>query len=234
MNQSPDADGYMRTLLDQVEMPSDSSLDIDQIVIRGRRRRRAIRTAEVASVVVVAAGVVGVAAAVNAAQNPQEVAHPLPSTSAPASTTSPASSGGGSCAADDLSIRLGQIGGAMGTTYQGVTVKNTGTARCKLSGYASATFTGGDLGQATYQAGDDRGNATTVRIAPQQTATFQLAAVSPDNFPNGCSARTPSRVNIAVPSASTSPTSLRWSEQICTDQRSSVYVTPYVKDAGAN
>ena len=83
MNQSSDADGYMRTLLDRVEMPFGSGLDIDQIVIRGRRRRRVIRTAEVASVVVVAAGVVGVAAAVNAAQNQQQVAHPSPSSSAP-------------------------------------------------------------------------------------------------------------------------------------------------------
>jgi hypothetical protein len=234
MNQSPDVDGYVRTLLSRVETPLASSLDIDDIVKRGRRRRRVIRTAEVASAVVVTAGVVGVAAALNATQHEEQLANPSPTASGSNTTTSPAASSTASCVADDLSVHMGQIGGAMGTTYQEVSVRNTGTATCRLTGYAHATFTGGDLGHATYQAGEDRGDPTTVRLSAGRVATFQLAVVSPANFPHGCSARTPKHVIVAVPSTSTSPTRLPWSEQICTDSRFSVYVMPYVRKAERN
>ncbi|HVQ87849.1 MAG TPA: DUF4232 domain-containing protein [Actinomycetes bacterium] len=226
MNELHDPDGDVRGLLERVHVPSGTALDVDDIVRSGRRRRRYQRTAQIAGAVVVTAAVVGVAATINLSQDERPIADPLISPgSDPATTTS----GSVPCTSEDLTVQLGDVGGAMGTTYHGVRATNRGSGKCTLGGFAKVTFSGGNLGGAVYQAGKDRGSATTVKLAAGRSATFQIAVGNPDNYTNGCAARTPSQVNVYVPRDSTTPVTFNWDQQICTDNKSAVYVTPYIR-----
>ena len=230
MSEPHENDADVRSLLERVEPTGWRPLDVDEIVRAGRRRRRYRRTAEVGSAVILTAGLVGLAATINVVQNQRPVADPpvSPAVETSGSVTSP--SARGPCVGEDLTIQLGSVGGAMGTNYHGVNVSNRSSDPCTLTGFATVTFSGGDLGGAVYRAGQDQGSPATVNLAAGKAATFQMAAVNPDNFPDGCAARTPSRVTISVPGDSTTPAAFDWSGQICTSDGTGVYVTPYTKD----
>ncbi len=236
MNELHDPDADVRSLLERVQAPSGSSLDVDDIVRSGRRRRRYIRTAQVAAAVVVTGAAVGVTATINLSQGERTIADPsLTPRSSGQSNPATASSGSDPCVGEDLTIKLGDIGGTMGTVYHAVHVTNHSGGACTLSGFAKVAFTGGNLGSKTYQAGSNRGNPTTVKLAAGQSTIFQIAAGNPDNYTNGCAARKPSQVIISVPHDSTTPISFNWDQktnwgqQICTDNKSAVYVTAFAR-----
>lgn len=225
MTQPSPNDSDVRELLQRFE-PPPTSVDIDQILVAGRRRRRVKHAAELTAAVVVAGGLVATAAAVYAVRDHSQLAA-TGSHSAP--PTSPSTSTVDVCAAQNLHVRLGRAGAAMGTSYRAVEVTNDGGNPCTLSGFAKVTFTGGDLGASTFVAGRDRGRHQTLTLQTGKTAVFQVAVANPANFPGGCAARNPSQMTVVVPRDASTTTTFRWNEQICTNSQLAVYVTRYTR-----
>jgi hypothetical protein len=124
---------------------------------------------------------------------------PQPSTSettSPSASTSvtaqPTSSSGGTgttvarCAASSLagSIQAGS-GGAAGSVYVTLALKNTGAAACTLQGWPGVSLVGGGNGTQIGKSADfDRSTThATVTLAPGTTSTASFKYVQAGNFP---------------------------------------------------
>ncbi|ROP63600.1 uncharacterized protein DUF4232 [Curtobacterium sp. ZW137] len=134
-----------------------------------------------------------------------------PAADAPtASATAPPTSGSGSgsatptrCAAADLagSLEAGS-GGAAGSTYVHLALRNTGSATCTLQGWPGVSFVGGGTGTQIGAAAteDQSGPHPTVTLAAGQTAVAQLRIVSAAAFDTAtCQPQTPDGFRIYPP-----------------------------------
>jgi hypothetical protein len=109
---------------------------------------------------------------------------PATPTSAPTST--PATSVAGGCPTSQLRIGLGTSQGAAGSVFVPLVFTNAGGTSCTLSGYPGVSYVTGATGQQVGQpASRDAGAVTTVRLAPNASASSTLREVNPANFPPG-------------------------------------------------
>ncbi|MFB9649436.1 DUF4232 domain-containing protein [Curtobacterium pusillum] len=126
-------------------------------------------------------------------------AAPSPEPSSTASTSaasSPAPSGGAAggsggvaaCATSSLagSIEAGS-GGAAGSTYVHLVLRNTGATTCTLQGWPGVSFVGDTNGtQLGNAASEDRASAhPTVTLAAGQEAVAPLKITNSENYPSG-------------------------------------------------
>ncbi|ROS77860.1 uncharacterized protein DUF4232 [Curtobacterium sp. PhB130] len=135
---------------------------------------------------------------------------PSASATAPATSGSASGSGSGSgsatptrCAAADLagSLEAGS-GGAAGSTYVHLALRNTGSATCTLQGWPGVSFVGGGTGTQIGAAAteDQSGPHPTVTLAAGQTAVAQLRIVSAAAFDTAtCQPQTPDGFRVYPP-----------------------------------
>jgi hypothetical protein len=113
---------------------------------------------------------------------------PAASASSPASAPSASGGGGSACAATSLagSIEAGS-GGAAGSTYVHLVLRNTGTATCTLQGWPGVSFVGDTDGTQLGNAAKlDRASAhPTVTLAAGQQAVAPLQITNAQNYPAG-------------------------------------------------
>lgn len=90
----------------------------------------------------------GVLAACSGTSHKTAGAQPIQVQASDSTTASsgPPSSGSTTCETNALSLRLGQAGGAAGSTYQPIVFTNTGSSPCTLYGYPGVAFVAPDKG----------------------------------------------------------------------------------------
>jgi hypothetical protein len=104
-------------------------------------------------------------------------------TAAPSTPTS-APAGAGGCPTSQLRVALGTSQGAAGSVFVPLVFTNAGGTSCTLTGYPGVSYVTGDTGQQVGQpASRDAGSVTTVRLAPNASASSTLREVNPANFP---------------------------------------------------
>jgi hypothetical protein len=133
-----------------------------------------------------------------------------PSSDASSGTASTAPAGGGTagsaaarCSAAALtgSVEAGS-GGAAGSTYVHLALRNTGTTTCTLQGWPGVSFVGNTDGtQIGNAAGEDRASAhPTVTLTPGATAVAPLRITETGNYPAGtCDPTSPDGLRVYPP-----------------------------------
>lgn len=115
---------------------------------------------------------------------------PSPSTSeapvtTPSATPSAAASGPAACQTSALSLRLGSIGAAAGSTYQPLIFTNAGSTACTLYGYPGVAFvapgTGAQVGSAAMR--NSQHPSTSVSLAPGASASSLVQIAQTANYP---------------------------------------------------
>ncbi|WP_143588401.1 DUF4232 domain-containing protein [Tersicoccus sp. Bi-70] len=155
-------------------------------------------------------------ASTTAPSSPSASASASPSPSASASSA-PASSGSTAapstpsagdlplCTASRLSGSAAALpgGGAAGSIYAGVTVKNTSDAACKLAGYPGVSFVGGGTGeQVGVPAQRDTSQApVAITLKPGQSAQARLQITRAENYGQVCNLQPADGFRVFPPSA---------------------------------
>ncbi|MDM7887995.1 DUF4232 domain-containing protein [Curtobacterium sp. RHCJP20] len=130
------------------------------------------------------------------AGSPSSIASSTPSSSTAASGTGGSASGGsagggtgsdgGRCATGSLtgSIESGS-GGAAGSTYVHLALRNTGSTTCTLQGWPGVSFVGGGSGEQIGAAAtrDEASAHPTVTLAPGAVAVAPLKITQAENYP---------------------------------------------------
>lgn len=109
----------------------------------------------------------------------QVVASSTTSASAP-----PASSGPTRCDTSSLSVKLGEAGGAAGSTYQPIVFTNTGNSPCTLNGYPGVSFVTSGSGQQIGAAAsrNPQHASVLVTLAPGASASATLQTGETGNY----------------------------------------------------
>jgi hypothetical protein len=191
----------------------------------GAAERPPRRGLTIALIIVVALLVVAIALGVGFALGLDRGQTPIPPPSTDTASPSPTQTSATTepCTDSTARVTTGQPDGTAGTTHIAITLTNTGTASCSVSGAPQVVFVtagGATVGQAAAQ--DASGGAEPVVLAPGGIATADLAVVDPGNL--GCPASQPGSLRVTAPglAAVTVPSDL----QACTDS------TPFMTVAG--
>lgn len=144
------------------------------------RTRKSTQLVSLGLVAVAASACGGSSAALTTKTAPQQ-----PASGQPASASSPASTAPSRCATSDLSLRLGQAGGAAGSVYEPVIFTNKGADACTLTGYPGvsllASQSGPQVGAPASR--NTQHAATSVTLAPGATASAMLRMAEEANYP---------------------------------------------------
>jgi len=132
------------------------------------------------------------------AATPSATVTPAPSPSRTASAAGSAPT----CRTSQLSVRLGNGGGAAGTAYQPVVFTNRGTGTCALRGYPGVAFvapaTGRQVGSPASR--NPQQPVRAILVAPASSASALLGIADYQNFsPKQCLSRPVSGVRIYPP-----------------------------------
>jgi len=119
----------------------------------------------------------------------------------PSRTASPAGSAP-TCRTSQLSVRLGNGGGAAGTAYQPIVFTNRGASTCTLRGYPGVAFvapaTGRQVGSPASR--NPQQPVRAILVAPASSASALLGIADYQNFsPKQCLSRPVSGVRIYPP-----------------------------------
>jgi hypothetical protein len=88
----------------------------------------------------------------------------------------------------------------MGTSYYPLTLRNTGSSKCIIQGYAGVWFVAGpDNHQVGQAASQDPGSTPTVTLSPGQTASATLGIVNARNFAPDCDMTPVSGLRVSPP-----------------------------------
>lgn len=148
------------------------------------RTRKTTRLVSLGLVAVAASACGGSSTALTSKQPPQQPA------GQPVNATSPSATGTGDttparCTTNDLSLRLGQAGGAAGSVYEPIVFTNNGTGTCTLTGYPGVSFlatkSGPQVGVAAAR--NTQHAAASVSLAPGATASAMLQVANEGNYP---------------------------------------------------
>ena len=143
-------------------------------------------------------------AATTATATPTGTATPTATVTAapsPSRTASPAGSAP-TCRTSQLSVRLGNGGGAAGTAYQPIVFTNRGASTCTLRGYPGVAFvapaTGRQVGSPASR--NPQQPVRAILVAPASSASALLGIADYQNFsPKQCLSRPVSGVRIYPP-----------------------------------
>lgn len=145
--------------------------------------------------------------------------------SAPTTTTATSVS---PCTTAELAASLGPSNGAMGTIYYPLNLRNTGSSKCTIQGYAGVSFVAGadhhQVGQAARQ---DAGPTPVVTLSPGQTASAQLGIVEAGNFPPECNMTPVSGLRVSPPGQSASLVIDHADKACANSQYSTLHVGPF-------
>lgn len=144
------------------------------------RTRKSTQLVSLGLVAVAASACGGSSAALTTKQAPQQAA-----SGQQAGASSPASTAPSGCGTRDLSLHLGQAGGAAGSVYEPIIFTNKGANTCTLTGYPGVSFlasaSGPQVGAAATR--NTQHAATTVSLAPGATASAMLQVANEGNYP---------------------------------------------------
>lgn len=88
------------------------------------------------------------------------------------------------CTTSELTITLGQAGGAAGSNYYPLIFTNTGSRECTLQGFPGVSYVTGDSGKQVGGAASRQGDkGPVVTLSPGASASAQLQEVNVQNFP---------------------------------------------------
>ena len=131
---------------------------------------------------------------------------PTATTSTPAAKPTPAGGAGAGTAVCPASSLTGSIaagsGGAAGSTYVHLVLRNTGSATCTLQGWPGVSFVGETNGtQLGNAASEDRASAhPTVTLTAGQKAVAPLKITNTENYPSGqCDPISPDGLRVYPP-----------------------------------
>lgn len=109
--------------------------------------------------------------------------------------TAPAAAGGApsACRTGDLSVALGGRGGAAGSAYAPLVFTNTSSATCSLYGYPGVSYVAPSSGKQVGAAAsrNPAHAATTVTLAPGQSAASLVQMANAANYPAARCSSTP-------------------------------------------
>jgi len=137
---------------------------------------------------------------------PSSAPAPTSSSTSVASSPSPSGGAGGGSAMCATSSLTGSIaagsGGAAGSTYVHLVLRNTGSATCTLQGWPGVSFVGDTDGtQIGNAASEDRSAPhPTVTLAAGQEAVAPLRITNAENYPSGkCDPTSPDGLRVYPP-----------------------------------
>lgn len=110
------------------------------------------------------------------------------------------------CASRDLSVHLGQAGGAAGSVYQPIVFTNTGSVTCTLDGYPGVSFVAPQSGRqvGAPASRNPQHPSTSVRLAPGSSASATLQVANYANYPpSTCRPTTVSGLRVYPPASKT-------------------------------
>jgi hypothetical protein len=130
------------------------------------------------------------------------------------------------CQSSQLSLSLGQPGGAAGSTYTPIVFTNTGSTTCELRGYPGVSFvdaSGARLGKPSKR---DAGRIKTVKLASGHGANALLREPEPGNYPTAaCQAATSNRLQV-YPPGQTNALFLSYHVKVCTTNAARTGIGP--------
>jgi hypothetical protein len=130
------------------------------------------------------------------------------------------------CLSSQLSLSLGQAGGAAGSTYTPLVFTNTGSTTCQLRGYPGVSFvdaSGARLGKPSKQ---DAGRVKTVKLSSGHGANALLREPETGNYPPAaCQAATSNRLQV-YPPGETNALFLSYHVKVCTTKSTRTGIGP--------
>ncbi len=128
-------------------------------------------------------------------------------------------------ACSSIRAELGRLGGAAGSAYQTIRLRNTGTGTCRIGGFPSVEYVNRHHHMIGWPARHNPVKRRPQTLAPGVAARTVLQIPDPSNFARiDCLAHNAHQIRVRVGSAP--PSYLKWDRRECTTRFARSLVSP--------